>query len=180
MNTQAVFVCLHFNSLSYRCILFAYHLWTVRHEISWLCYILSTVLFYFSFSQPVAVTGRRHLLHRPVDCAVLFYFICSTRGWHRPEAPPPQSPGWLYCFIFFSCRTRRRWLEAPPPQSSGWRFFYFCRTRRRWPEAPPPQSSGWHPFCLCPYFHLFICFFAWSISGGPLVTRSMQIIHYLK
>ena len=37
-----------------------------------LCY------FFFSFTQPVAVTGRRHLRHRPVDSAILFYFIYST------------------------------------------------------------------------------------------------------
>ena len=32
------------------------------------------LLFYFIFLiQPVAVTGRRHLRHRPVDCFILFY-----------------------------------------------------------------------------------------------------------
>ena len=54
----------------------------------------SCQLYYFTFFyQPEAGTGRRHLRHsRTIE--LLFYFLLSGWGWHRPEASPPQSPGW--------------------------------------------------------------------------------------
>ena len=49
------------------------------------------LLFYFIFiTRPVAATGRRHLRHRPVDCAILFSLL--NRGCHWSEVSPP-SPG---------------------------------------------------------------------------------------
>ena len=66
-------VCCLLITMSSRCILFAYHLSTVRHEISRLCLHPVNCATLLSFTQPVAVTGRRHLRHRPVDCALMFY-----------------------------------------------------------------------------------------------------------
>ena len=51
--------------------------------------VLARLILLFHFTQPVAVTGRRHLRPRPVDFVILFY---PTRGCHWSEETPP-SPG---------------------------------------------------------------------------------------
>ena len=54
---------------------FVYNLSTVRHEISWICLHPANRAILLPFTQPVAVTGRRYLRNRPVDCIALFAFI---------------------------------------------------------------------------------------------------------
>ena len=62
--------------------------------IAWLTLTNCAIL--FSFTRPVAVTGRRYLRHHPVDCAILFYFT-------RPVAV-----------------TGRRYLRHRPVEDISW------------------------------------------------------------
>ena len=62
-------------TLSYRCILLLIICQLCVTRYHGFVYILSTVLLLLSFTQPVAVTGRRHLRHRPVELFYLFIFI---------------------------------------------------------------------------------------------------------
>ena len=121
-------VCLHF-TLSYMCLLlliicelcvtryrgFAYILSIVHHVISWLCYILLTVRFYFLLLDlRLALAGGTSAT--VVRLTVLFYFLFMS----NETALAGGTSATVIRLTFFSfCRTRRRWPEAPPPQSSG-------------------------------------------------------------
>ena len=137
-------VCCLLITMSSRCILFAYHLSTVRHEISRLCLHPVNCATLLSFTQPVAVTGRRHLRHRPVDCAVLFFFL------HQPEAGTGRRhlchsrP--VDCIVLFSFLVKR--------DGAG----------RRHLRHSHPVDALFSLFCLYPHFiYLFVSWFARSV-----------------